>query len=81
MAAAIVALHNKPKISAPGEYEDIDEREELINKLTSRIPDEKDIEGDLELGMLMINGYTTSYCLLFISRFLEWEQYTLYSYC
>jgi hypothetical protein len=56
MAAAIAALHNKRAARQAKQVEEEDEKEEMILKLTSHIPEEKDIEGDLQLGMLMIDG-------------------------
>jgi hypothetical protein len=56
MAAVIAALRNnrvRVPLSVPDEG---DPDEEAVLKLTSSIPHVKDIESDLLLGMLMIDG-------------------------
>ena len=58
MAAAFSATRNRQRVAAPVPHEDeeLNESEERLLKLTSVIPDEKDREKDMELGMFMIDG-------------------------
>jgi hypothetical protein len=58
MAAAFSATRNRQRVAAPAPQDDgeLNEAEEALLKLTSVIPDEKDWEKDMELGMFMIDG-------------------------
>jgi hypothetical protein len=58
MAAAFSATRSRQRVAAPTGLGDgaLNEAEERLLKMTSVIPDEKDREKDMEMGMFMIDG-------------------------